>query len=507
MPDNVTPLRQLEPVLDPDAPKTPDRDTESPGYRQMPHNMRAEQALLGAILINNRALEKVNEFLRAEHFFIPAHQRIYETIEKLAERGIVANPITLAPHVENDKDLEPVGGSGYLTDLAGQVVSIVNAEDFGRTVFEHFQRRQLIDMGEDVVNIAYRHDADHPPHKQIEDAEAQLFKLAENGDFRGGFQAWGDSMTAAIAMAEKAYKADGNVSGLTTGLRDLDAKLGGLQRSDLLILAGRPSMGKSSLAMNIAYKAAKAYLNGDHDRGARTAVFSLEMSAEQLALRILSDVTSIPSEKIRRGEISDHDFTKFATASQELAKLPLYIDDTPALTIAAIRTRARRLQRQHGLDLILIDYLQLISGSSKSSQANRVQEVSEISRGLKTLAKELDVPVIALSQLSRALEQRENKRPQLSDLRESGSIEQDADVVMFIYREEYYLSREEPAQKPEEGPEKFADRYQGWVEKLEKAQNVAECIVGKQRHGPIGTVELYFDGEFTRFTDLDRDHG
>jgi len=472
-------------------------------YRVMPHNEEVEQALLGALLVNNKALEKVSEFLRPAHFFNAVHGRIYEAIVKFVERGQDASPATLKLYFENDENLQHAGGGQYLADLAANVISVMNVADYGRTIYEMHLRRALIVLGEDVVNEAYSYDVDVDASQQIEETEKKLFELATAGDYKGGFTALKDSLLVAIKQAEAAFQREGEVTGVTTGLIDMDKKMGGLQKSDLVILAGRPSMGKSALATNIAVNAARAYANHGGKEGAVVGMFSLEMSAEQLATRILADLSSVPSDKIRRGEVKDTDFHKFVEASQELSKFPLFIDDTAALTLSAIRTRARRLKRQHNLGLIIIDYLQLIDSGARGGVQNRVQEVSEITRGLKALAKELEVPVLALSQLSRNVESRDNKRPQLSDLRESGSIEQDADVVMFIYRDEYYLEREEPGRKPEETEEKFNQRYADWQERMEENHNVAECLLAKQRHGPIGTIKLHFDGEFTRFSNLE----
>ena len=470
----------------------------------MPHNEEVEQALLGALLVNNKSLEKVSEFLRAEHFFNPVHGRIYDAIVKFVERGQDASPITLKNFFEKDADLSHVGGGQYLTDLASSIISVLNVSDYGRTIYELHLRRALVAMGEDVVNDAYDHNIDLTAQQQIEQTEKRLFDLATAGDYKGGFVAFRESLTRAIQQAQLAYQREGLITGVTTGLADLDKKLGGLQKSDLVILAGRPSMGKSALATNIAFNAARSYMENNGKEGAVVGFFSLEMSAEQLATRVLADLSGVASDKIRRGEVRDTDFHKFVEASQTLSQVPLFFDDTAALTLGAIRTRARRLQRQHKLGMIVIDYLQLIQGSSRGGgQENRVQEISEITRGLKALAKELDVPVLALSQLSRAVEQRDNKRPQLSDLRESGSIEQDADVVMFVYRDEYYLEREEPGRKPEENDDKFNQRYDDWRKRMEDSHNIAECIVAKQRHGPIGTIKLHFEGEFTRFTNLE----
>ena len=479
------------------------RTSNDAEYRVMPHNEEAEQALLGALLVNNKALEKVSEFLRAEHFYNPVHGRIYDAIVKFTERGQDASPITLKNYFEKDADLSHVGGGQYLSGLASSIISVANVADYGRTIYELHLRRALIAMGEDVVNDAYDHNVDLNAQQQIEQTERRLFELATAGDYKGGPVAFREALTRAIAQAQVAYQREGLVTGVTTGLIDLDKKLGGLQKSDLVILAGRPSMGKTALATNIAVSAASSYIEHHGKEGAVVGFFSLEMSAEQLATRILADLSLVPSDKIRRGEVRDTDFHKFVEASHALSQVPLFIDDTAALTLSAIRTRARRLQRQHKLGMIVIDYLQLIQGAGRSNADSRVQEVAEITRGLKAIAKELEVPVLALSQLSRAVENRENKRPQLADLRESGSIEQDADVVMFVYREEYYLEREQPARRVEESEDKFNQRYADWQKRMEDSFKVAECIIAKQRHGPIGTIKLHFDSEFTRFTNLE----
>lgn len=475
-------------------------------YRTAPHNEEAEQALLGAILVNNKAFEKVGEFLQAEHFYDPLHQRIFGAIAKMVERGQIANPVTLKAYFENDTDLAGEG-AGYLAELAASVVTVINAGDYGKTIHDLFLRRQLIEIGSDMVNEAYRHDLDVTALDQIGEAEKQLFDLASTGDVKGGFVSFGESLKHAIATAEVAFRSSSHVTGVTSGLIDIDRKLGGLHPSDLIILAGRPSMGKTALATNIAFAAAKAHFRSQGAEGAPVGFFSLEMSAEQLATRILADEAQVPGDKIRRGEIRDTDFPKFVQASQELGRVPFFVDDTPALSVAAVRTRARRLKRTSGLGMLVVDYLQLLRGSSARGSENRVQEISEITRGLKAIAKELDIPVIALSQLSRAVELREDKRPQLADLRESGSIEQDADVVMFVFREQYYLERAEPSRRPDENDDKFNDRYQRWQQRLGEVHNTAEVIIAKQRHGPIGTVRLYFDGQFTKFGDLDQRHG
>ncbi|MCB9988216.1 MAG: replicative DNA helicase [Rhodospirillales bacterium] len=484
-----------------------DNDGNKPGYRSLPANLEAEQGLLGALLVDNRAMEKVGDFLRSEHFYAAPHRRIFDAIATMIDRGQTASPVTLKTYFEKDSDLSHVGGAAYLADLAASVVSIVNAEDYARTIYDLHLRRELITLGEDVVNESFEHTIERDAVATIEHAEARLFKLAETGDIRGGFLTLKESVLTAIEIAEVAFKTDGHVTGVTTGLTDLDAKLGGLHKSDLLILAGRPSMGKTSLATNIAFNAAKKYAETGGAEGAIVGFFSLEMSADQLATRILADESEISGDAIRKGNISESDFRRFVEASQVLAQVPLYIDDTPALSISAVRTRARRLKRQHGLDLLVIDYLQLLQGSgSRQSETSRVNEISEITRGLKAIAKELQIPVIALSQLSRAVEQREDKRPQLSDLRESGSIEQDSDVVMFVYREEYYLAREEPTQRASEGEEKFLERHEKWAQRLQETANTAEAVIAKQRHGPIGIVRMFFDPNLTRFSDLDNRH-
>ena len=497
MTSRVTALREPNPAL----------------LRTPPYNTEAEQALLGAILINNSAYLRVCEFLQSEHFGNAVHGRIFAAIGKLLGRGQVANPVTLKNLFDQDGALTEIGGAQYLARLAAAAATIINAEDYGRAVHDLFLRRELITVGEDVVNDAFRHNLDDPAQEQIERAERKLFDLAVSGQPESGFRAFGTALTSAILNAEAAFKRNGKTVGVATGFVDLDRKLGGLHSSDLLVLAGRPSMGKTALATNIAFHAAKNYQpapsrgqgapgpNGRHaaEDGAVVGFFSLEMSAEQLATRILAEESGVSSDRIRRGDVSHEDFDRFVQASQRLASVKLFIDDTPALSVAALRTRARRLMRQQGLGLIVIDYLQLLRPSNQArAQDNPVQEISEITRGLKALAKELDVPVLALSQLSRAVEQREDKRPILADLRESGSIEQDADVVMFIFREEYYLSRE-PTRRPDEAESKFSERYQDWRERLEKVHGLGEVIVAKQRHGPIGTIKLHFAAETTKF--------
>lgn len=471
--------------------------------RTPPHNIEAEQALLGAILVNNNAYEKIGDFLKAEQFYDPVHERIFAAISTLINRGQIADPKTLRGLFENDPALASVGGAQYLGNLAAGVITVINVADYGHLIHDLHLRRQLIVLGEDVVNDAYRQDLEEPANRQIEAAEQRLFDLAQTGELDRGFVRLDKSLTVSLRMAEEAFQRDSHITGVTTGLRDLDRKLGGLQKSDLIILAGRPSMGKTALATNIAFNAAHA-ANDSKGEGAAVAFFSLEMSSEQLATRLLGEHSRVPSDKIRRGEIKRDDFDKFLEATKILSRAPLYIDDTPALSVASLRTRARRLKRiVPNLGLIVIDYVQLLHGSSSKGD-NRVQEVSEITRGLKGLAKELEVPVMGLSQLSRAVESREDKRPMLSDLRESGSIEQDADVVMFVYREEYYHARSEPTRRADENEDKFNQRHERWMARGEEVRNIAEVMIAKQRHGPIGTVPLHFDGQFTKFSDLER---
>ena len=465
-----------------------------PPYRSAPQNIEAEQELLGAILINNDAAAKVSSFLLPEHFAEAVHARIFAAATKLIERGEIANPVTLKSFFERDEALSEIGGAAYLARLAASATTIINAEDYGKVIYDLALRRELIRIGEDMVNTAYDAEVDELAREQIEAAEQQLFALAEEGKIEGGFQPFALSLRQSVDMIGAAFRRDG-LSGVSTGLREIDHKLGGLHRSDLLILAGRPSMGKTALATIMAFNAAKAHHESGGETGAVVGFFSLEMSAEQLATRILAEQTEISSAKLRRGEISDEEFThKLVPANLLLNQVPFFIDDSGGLTISALRTRARRLKRTHNLGLIVVDYLQLMRPSGRIRNDNRVQEISEITQGLKALAKDLEVPVLALSQLSRAVEQRDDKRPQLSDLRESGAIEQDADVVMFVYREEYYLARKEPK---EDTPEHLT-----WQAEMDKVHNIAEVIIGKQRHGPIGNVALQFEPEFTRFRDL-----
>jgi replicative DNA helicase len=476
----------------------------APAFRSAPHNIEAEQSLLGAILVNNDAFYRVSDFLEPKHFYEPIHQTIYETAGSLIRMGKIATPVTLKTFLPADTDIGGMTVGQYLARLAAEATTIINAQDYGRTIYDLALRRDLIGIGEDMVNVAYEAPVDFAPRAQIEDAERKLYELAESGRYDGGFQRFAQALTVAVDMAAKAFQRDGKLSGIATGLRDLDTKMGGLQPSDLIIVAGRPGMGKTALATNIAYNVAKAHRAEIQADGTSKSVnggivgfFSCEMSAEQLATRIIAERTGIPSSTIRRGGITENDFEKIRDYSIELQALPFYVDETGGLSISQLTARARRLKRQKGLDLLVVDYIQLLQGSGKRGNDNRVQEVTEITTSLKALAKELNVPLIALSQLSRQVESRDDKRPQLSDLRESGSIEQDADVVMFVFREEYYLANKEPrAGTPE---------YEKWQLDMSLVHGKAEVIIGKQRHGPTGTVELQFDAAVTRFGDLTHD--
>ena len=477
----------------------------TPLYRAAPHNIEAEQALLGAILVNNEAMYRVSDFLEARHFFEPVHQKIYELSSQLVRAGKVASPVTLKTFLPADADIGGLTVSQYLARLAAEATTVINAQDYGRTIYDLSVRRALIVIGEEMVNEAYEAPVDFAPAKQIEEAERRLYEVAESGRYEGGFQPFSQALTTAVDLAAKAYQRDGRLSGIATGLNDLDNKMGGLQSSDLIIVAGRPGMGKTALATNIAYNIAKAWegeVRPDGHistvNGGIVAFFSLEMSAEQLATRIIAERTGIPSSTIRRGGISEADFEVIRDVSLELQNMKFYVDETGGLSIAQLVARARRLKRQRGLDMIVIDYIQLLQGSGKRGQENRVQEVTEITTSLKALAKELNVPIVALSQLSRQVESRDDKRPQLSDLRESGSIEQDADVVLFVYREEYYLQNKEPRPNTEE--------HAKWMADMAAVHGKAEVIIAKQRHGPTGTVPLQFEGSVTRFSDLAPDH-
>ena len=470
-------------------------------YRAAPQNIEAEQALLGAILVNNEAFYRVSDFLEPAHFFEPVHRRIFQVAGELIRANKIANPITIKTFLPAELAIGDINLAQYLARLAAEATTIINAEDYGRTVYDLAIRRALIGIGEDMVNTAYDAEVDDTPRVQIEESERRLFEFAERGHYDGGFHAFETALVNAIDMASAAYKRDGHLSGLATGLDDLDRLMGGLQPSDLIIVAGRPGMGKSSLATNIAFNIARAWRGEVQADGTTKTVnggvvglFSLEMSAEQLATRIVAEQSGVPSSDIRRGRITEDQFAQIVGAAREMQRVPLFIDQTGGLNIAQLAARARRLKRQRGLDLVVVDYIQLMQGSAKRNSDSRVQEVTEITNQLKALAKEINVPIMALSQLSRQVENRDDKRPQLSDLRESGSIEQDADVVLFIFREEYYLKNKEP--KP------GTMEYEQWQDEMNNVHGIAEVIIGKQRHGPTGTVRLQFEDTVTRFSNL-----
>ena len=472
--------------------------------RVQPHNIEAEQALLGALLLNNEIFDRISAIVQPHHFYDPVHGRIFETAARRIQKNALASPVTLKPFLADDEGLKELGGTDYLARLAGAAISIVAAKDYANSIRDLAMRRDLIRIGEEIQGRASDFVEDIEPPEQITQAEQQLYTLAEKGKYEVGFVSFARAAEDAANMVNAAFQRGGGLAGTSSGLHEMDYKLGGFRPSDLLILAGRPSMGKTALATNIAFNIAQKYRKGTKPGGQEGAVdggvvgfFSLEMSSEQLANRILAAEARIKSHELLSGKLSEMDFKRFLEVARDLERIPLYIDDTPALSIAQVAARARRLKRQFGLDVLIIDYLQLVRPASSKDQG-RVNEVSEISQGLKAIAKELDIPVIALSQLSRKVEERDDKRPQLADLRESGSIEQDADVVMFVFRESYYHDRA----KPPEDDEKFPD----WQAKAEKLHGRAEVIIGKQRHGPIGTVDLLFEDSFTKFRDPDWKH-
>ncbi|WP_426167320.1 replicative DNA helicase [Sandarakinorhabdus sp. DWP1-3-1] len=480
------PLRIVEPAAD---------------TATLPQNLEAEAALLGALMIDNRLVEDVMMRLGSQHFAEALHGRIYEAILRLSDRKMAATPVTLKPLFEADPAMIEMGGPAYLAGLTQHSGALIAAKDFAQQIYDLALLRELIRVGREMAVSAADTSTDVEPLKQIESAEMALYKVAEAGEVAGAVKTFGQATREAIEMADRAMKSGGHLSGYTTGLNALNEKIGGLHKSDLVILAGRPAMGKTALATNIAFACAQRFvqdqarnIDPEKSSGAAVAFFSLEMSSDQLATRVLAEQSGVNSEALRMGKISQDEFNRLARAAGDLSGLPLFIDDTPALSIAALRTRARRLKRQREIGLIVVDYLQLLQGSAKGAAENRVQEISEITRGLKTLAKELQVPVLALSQLSRAVEAREDKRPQLSDLRESGTIEQDADIVLFVYREEYYHALKQP--DPEE-----ADKHLKWREKAEKIFGLAEVIVAKQRHGSTGSVPLTFHKQITKFAD------
>ena len=456
-------------------------------FNELPNNIEAEQSVIGSILLTNEIFDEVNTIISSKNFYDPMHQKIFSAIENLIFKGMLANPITLKNYFENEKD--EINVPDYLVKITKFSSSARQAIEYSKIIYDMFVRRELIKISETTIDVAKLNDLNISGQSIIENSEKLLFDLAEKGSFNSSIIKFDEAMKLTIEMASNAYKNEEGIVGVPTGLRDLDDRLGGLHQSDLIIIAGRPSMGKTALATNIAFNAASKLQ--ERKKISTVAFFSLEMSSEQLSTRILAEQSRIKSNDIRRGKISDEQFDKFIETSKNITELPLFIDETPAITIAALSNRARRIKRIHGLDLIVVDYIQLMR--AVNTKDGRVQEISEITQGLKALAKELAVPVLALSQLSRAVEQRDDKKPQLSDLRESGSIEQDADVVMFVYREAYYLERKEPRPATVEHAE--------WQAKMNEVSNLAEIIIGKQRHGPTGNVLLEFEAMFTKFRD------
>ena len=461
--------------------------------KQMPCNIEAEQAVIGSILVSNDIYDEISPIIDAQKFFDPMHAKIYETIENLITKGLLANPITLKNHFDNNEGLKELGGQEYLIKITKFSTSVKQAIDYANIVQEMHVRRELIKISELVLDEASNAtEVSSSGEEMIQNAEKSLFDLAERGHFNQSFMKFESALKQTIEMAKSAYQNEEGIVGVPTGLTDLDSRLGGMHKQDLIIIAGRPSMGKTALATNIAFHAAKNI----EKKGSKSTVafFSLEMSSEQLSTRILSEQSRIRSNDIRRGKVSEIEFEKFIETSKNIFELPLYIDETPAITIAAISNRSRRIKRLFGLELIVVDYIQLMKSSGRK-EYNRVQEISEITQGLKALAKELDVPVLALSQLSRAVEHRDDKKPQLADLRESGSIEQDADVVMFVFREAYYIERKEPTLGSIEHAE--------WRQKMDEISNLAEIMISKQRHGPTGNVKVEFEAMYTKFKNLE----
>jgi replicative DNA helicase len=457
-------------------------------FKELPNNIEAEQAVIGSILVSNDIFDEISTIISSINFYDPMHQKIYEAIESLVYKGMLANPITLKNYFEDEKD--ELNVPEYLVKITKFSTSVRQAVEYSKIIYDMFVRRELIKISEQTIDSAKLNELDTNGQTIIENSERLLFDLAEKGSFNSSLVKFDEAMKQTIEMASAAYKNEEGIVGVPTGLRDLDDKLGGLHQSDLIIIAGRPSMGKTSLATNIAFNAAQKLQ--DSGKKSSIAFFSLEMSSEQLSTRIISEQARISSNDIRRGRISDEQFDKFLETSKNIAELPLYIDETPAISIAAMSNRARRIKRLFGLDMIVVDYIQLMRGTTFNKDG-RVQEISQITQGLKAIAKELAVPVVALSQLSRQVEQRDDHKPQLADLRESGSIEQDADVVMFVYREGYYLQRKEPREATVEHAE--------WQAKMNEVAHLAQIIIGKQRHGPIGNVTLEFEERFTKFKD------
>jgi len=484
--------------------------TQNEKIQEKFENFNAEIAIIGCLLWDNRSYEKVADFLTEDHFVDLNNKNIFQKIKSLLDKNILVTPITLKNYLE-ENDNESLDNFTYLNQIKDSAPSTQNAFQYAKLLYDLHIKRSLMGIGHSIVSKTISNEDEMSGVDLIEDAENDLYNLSQTGNADRKHAMFGEALNNAIDAITQSFKRDGKIAGLPSGLRDLDKKLGGLHKSDLIIIAGRPSMGKTALGTNIAFNAAKQFKEQEDEFGNKTTIdggkiafFSLEMSAEQLATRVLAQESKISGDKMRKAELNKEDFKKIAQVSSELEKLNLVIDDNPVLTIPSLRARARRLKRLYNIDMIIIDYLQLMSGSSTSRNDGRVQEISEITRGLKAIAKELDIPVIALSQLSRQVEQRDDKRPQLADLRESGTIEQDSDVVMFIFRESYYLERIEPIKKPEEAEDKYNDRHQRWRELIEETYNTAEIIIAKQRHGPIGTIKAHFDPNYTRFSDLNK---
>jgi len=466
--------------------------------RKLPANVYAEQMLLGAIIINCNLIEQVSEFLKDEHFYEQIHQKIYKAIEVLTEKGLTVTRITLRSMLEQDPLYKEIDGDEYLIKLTTIAMVVINPRDYGKIIYDLAIKRSLIAIGEEIVNDSYASTLEQSASEQLEEAEGKLYHLASEGLQDKGFVAMRDSVAESLESINRSMKNSDHVTGVSTGLMDLDNKLSGFQNSDLVIVAGRPSMGKTAFAINFAFNACKALAQKTQadEKPKAVGFFSLEMSAEQLSTRLLSMMAKVDSTHLRSGKVNEEHYNDLRKAATDLSEMPFFIDDTPALTIAAVRARARKLKRKHNLGILFIDYLQLLRGSQKSD--NRTLEISEITQGLKAIAKELNIPVIALSQLSRAVEQREDKRPMLSDLRESGSIEQDSDLVMFLYREEYYLKRKEPAP----GDPKYSE----WQAQLDKAHNIAEVLIAKHRNGAVGNVQVYYVDKFSSIGNLERMH-
>ena len=456
--------------------------------RSAPHSQDAERALLGALLLNNKLYSDIDGDLLPEHFYVGAHGKVYGAIARLLDRDQVADPVSLTNYFGSDEWFHEIGGRKFLEELNENATTIINVRTYADIIYKHFLSRELISIGTDLVNDAFESDANITPVDLVGQTESRLFKLAETGKGDKGFQSLKTPLVNVIEQMELAKKSDSYLTGVTAGLNDVDNLLGGFQRSDLIILAARPSMGKTALALNFTYNAAKA-LHQESPGGAGVAFFSLEMSTEQLAARMLSSAAGVSTTTMARGDVKPDEFTRIAAAADELSAMKIFIDDTPQLSVNQVRARARRLKRQENIGMIVVDYLQLMRGSIRANDS-RVNEISEISQGLKAIARELEVPVIALSQLSRSVESRENKRPQLSDLRESGSIEQDADIVMFLYREAYYKEREFGADAT---PEQMAA--------LDEIRNLSELLFSKNRKGSTGQIKLVFHGETTSFRD------